>query len=184
MLRHVPLSSLAVGLAALVVLAPLPRIASGQGRFHDVASVFFVAKSENRNQVHYGVRLDETCSPAGRAPVFAYWRMLEHGPLATEGLLPLEEPGYGVGEQRVLARGPNGGQVAVSLRALPARTIVISSRSQGDACVAGATTTIAGAPAALGSVYAQLSWPFGVAYLMLSGRDLTDGREVREQVVP
>jgi hypothetical protein len=183
-LRHVPLLSLVLGSAALAVLAPLPRIASGQGRIRDVASVFFVAKSENRNQVHYGVHLDETCSPAGRAPVFAYWRMFEHGPLATEGLLPLEVPAYGVGEQRVLSHGPTGGQVAVSLRALPARTIVIASRSQGDACVAGATTTIGGAPATLASVYAQLSWPFGVAYLTLAGRGLSDGREVREQVVP
>jgi hypothetical protein len=183
-LRHVPLSSIAVGLAALAALAPLPGVASGQGRLRDVASVFFVAKSENRNQVHYGVHLDETCSPAGRTPVFAYWRMLEHGPLATEALLPLEIPAYGVAEQRVLARGPNGGQVAVSLRALRARTIVIVSRPQGDACVAGATTSIGGAPAALANVYAQLSWPFGVAYLTLSGRGLLDGREVHEQVVP
>jgi hypothetical protein len=159
-------------------------MARGQGRVHDVATVFFVAKSENRNQVHYGVHLDEACSPAGRDPVFAYWRMFEHGPLATEALLPLEVPAYGVAEQRVLAHGPTGGQVAVSLRALPARTIVIASHSQGDACIAGATTTIGGAPAALASVYAQLSWPFGVAYLTLSGRDLSHGREVREQVVP
>jgi hypothetical protein len=179
-----PLSSIAVGSVALAILAPLPRIASGQGRLHDVASVFFVAKSENRNQVHYGVHLDEACAPVGRAPVFAYWRMLEHGPLATEALLPLEAPAYGVAEQRVLAHGPTGGQVAVSLRALPARTIVITTRSQGDSCVAGATTTIGGTPAALASVYAQLSWPFGVAYLTLAGRELSDGREVREQVVP
>jgi hypothetical protein len=171
-------------LAALAVLAPLPRIASGQGRVHDVASVFFIAKSENRNQVHYGLHLDESCAPAGPSPVFAYWRMLEHGPFATEGLLPLEVPAYGVAEQRVLSRGPTGGQVAVSLKALPARTIVIASRSQGDACVATATTTIGGAPAALASVYAQLSWPFGVASLTLWGRELADGREVREQVHP
>jgi hypothetical protein len=183
-LRHVPPWSIAVGSAALAVLAPLSRIASGQGRLRDVASVFFVAKSENRNQVHYGVHLDETCSPAGRTPVFAYWRMFEHGPLATEALLPLEVPAYGVAEQSVLARGPTGGQVAVSLRALRARTIVIASRRQGDGCTAEATTTIGGAPAALGNVYAQLSWPFGVAYLTLSGRDLADGREVRERVVP
>jgi hypothetical protein len=182
--RHVPLSSVVVGLAAIAVLASLSRAASGQGRVHDVASVFFVAKSENRNQVHYGIHLDEACAPVGPSPVFAYWRMLEHGPLATEALLPLEVPAYGVAEQRVLMRGPTGGQVAVSLRALPARTIVIASHAQGDACVALATTTIGGAPAALASVYAQLSWPFGVASLTLWGRELSDGRDIREQVVP
>jgi hypothetical protein len=179
-----PLWSLTLGSAALAVLATLPRVASGHGRTRDVASVFFVAKSENHNQVHYGVHLDDACSPAGPSPVFAYWRMLEHGPLATEALLPFEAPAYGVADQRVLARGPAGGEVRVSLRALPARTIVIVSRTQGEACAAGATTTIGGAPAALASVYAKLSWPFGVDYLMLWGRNLSDGHEVREQVVP
>jgi hypothetical protein len=110
--------------------------------------------------------------------------MLERGPLATEPLLPLEVGAYGVGEQRVLARGESGGQVSVRLRALSSRTITIDSRPAGEACVAAASTYIAGTPAALTSVYAQLGWPFGVAYLMLSGRGLSDGREVRERIVP
>lgn len=153
----------------------------------------FVAKSENRNQVHYGVRLDETCAPTGRSPVFAYWRMLERGPLATEPLLSLEQPAYGVAGQRVLARGASGGQVEVQLNALRARTILVASSPRGQSeqagqpgerCAAAATTTIGGAPAALTSVYAKLGWPFGVAYLTLSGRTLADGRAIRERIVP
>lgn len=186
MLRHVPLSCLALASAGLAVLASVPGVARGQARSRDVASVFFIEKSENRNQVHYGVHLDETCAPTGRSPVFAYWRMLERGPLATEPLLSLEQPAYGVASQRVLASG----QVAVELGALRARRILVASRPQGqagqpsDACVAVATTTINGAPAALTSVYAKLSWPFGVAYLMLSGRGLADGHEILERVAP
>jgi hypothetical protein len=44
----------------------------------DVRSVFFIAKSQNRNQVHYGIRLDRECNPIGTRPVFAYWRMFEN----------------------------------------------------------------------------------------------------------
>jgi hypothetical protein len=182
-LRHVPLSCIVLPLVGATCLASVAGIALGQERTRDISSVFFVAKSENRNQVHYGVHLDEACAPTGRSPVFAYWRMLEHGPLATEPLLAHEVRAYGVGEQRVLAREQGGGRVAVSLRALPARTIVVTSRAQGEGCRADATTNIGGVPAALTSVYAKLGWPFGVAYLMLSGRGL-DGREVRERVVP
>jgi hypothetical protein len=183
-LRHLPPSSYVFAAAALAALASVPAVAHGQRRVREVPSVFFVAKSENRNQVHYGIRLDEACAPAGRDPLFAYWRMLERGPLVTEPLLPLEFGAYGVGEQHVLARGENGGQVSASLRALPARAITVDSRPQGEACVAVASTRIGGAPAALTSVYAQLGWPFGVAYLVLAGRSLSDGREVRERVVP
>jgi hypothetical protein len=183
-LRHVPLSSWVLGAAALAAVASVPAVAHGQRRSRDAPSVFFVAKSENRNQVHYGIHLDEACVPAGRDPLFAYWRMLERGPLVTEPLLPLEFGAYGVGEQHVLARGENGGQVSASLRALAARTITVDSRPQNGACLAVASTPIGGTPAVLTSVYAQLGWPFGVAYLVLAGRSLSDGREVRERVVP
>jgi hypothetical protein len=182
-LRHVPLSCIVLPLVGATCLASVAGIALGGERTRDIGSVFFVAKSENRNQVHYGLHLDEACSPSGRAPVFAYWRMLEHGPLATEPLLAHEVPAYGVAEQRVLARDQGGGRVAVTLRALPARTIVVASQAQGEVCRADATTSIGGAPAALTSVYAKLGWPFGVDYLVLSGRGL-DGREVRERIVP
>jgi len=33
-----------------------------------VSSAFFIAKSENRNQVHYGVHVDAACSPVGAEP--------------------------------------------------------------------------------------------------------------------
>jgi hypothetical protein len=183
MLRHVPLSCIVLVLVGVTCLASVAGVARGQGRTRDIASVFFIAKSENRNQVHYGIHLDEACSPVGSAPVFAYWRMLEHGPLATEPLLAHEIPAYGVRDQRVLARDQGGGRLAVSLRALPARTIVVHSLAQGDGCRADATTTISGGPAALTSVYAKLGWPFGVDYLMLSGRG-PDGRAVQERVKP
>ena len=151
---------------------------------HDVASVFFVAKSENRNQVHYGIHLDGGCAPAGTAPVFAYWRMLERGPLATEPLLRREVDAYGFAEQRVVERGADGGRVALGLRALPGRVISVTSAAREGTCEATATTAIGGAPAALQRVFVQLRWPFGVDHLELSGRAVPDGRWVEERLAP
>jgi hypothetical protein len=185
-LRHLPLPSIAL---ALSVLAVVPKVAHGDSPTEapprDVTSVFFVAKSENKNQVHYGVHLDPSCAPTGRSPVFAYWRMFEKGPLAIEPLLAREVRAYGFGEQRVLPREGGAGRVALTLQALPGRPIVIASAAGGaGACLANATTTIGGVPAFLTSVYAKLSWPFGVDSLTLSGRAVADGREVRERVRP
>lgn len=171
-------------LAASGFVAPIAGIARAQpaeeGRSLD--SVFFVAKSENRNQVHYGISLDGACAPRGDAPVFAYWRMFERGPRASEPLLAREVPAYGFAEQRVLVRDERGGRVLVRLNALPKRPIVFETSRQGDTCVARARATIAGAPAWLTSVFVQLRWPWGVAHMDLSGLDGAEGRPVRERV--
>lgn len=160
-------------------------LAAGAGRGEaprDVPSTFFVAKSENRNQVHYGLHLDASCAPLGAAPVYVYWRMLEQGPTATEPLLSREQPAYGISEQRVLERRLDGGRVALRLRALPERVIEITSTARDGQCDTSATTAIDGAQAALANVFVQLRWPFGVDSLLLSGRALGDGRVVRERL--
>jgi hypothetical protein len=144
--------------------------------------LFFVAKSQNKNQVHYGIHLDEACVPVGAAPVFAYWRMLERGPSATEPLLAREARAYGFADQRVIARDEHGGRVRVTLAALPARPILVQSWLGSATCVASATMPITGVPATLASVFVQLRWPLGVDHLLISGRALADGRVLREKV--
>jgi hypothetical protein len=178
--RPAPLSSCLVVLAGVGLGIP---IAYGHGvdrDAHSVRSVFFVAKSENSNQVHYGIRLDETCAPSGDAPVFAYWRMLERGPLATEPLLARETPAYGFAAQHAAPRDGPGGHVVVTLNALPKRPIAIDSTASGAMCTAKARAMIAGVPASLTSVFVQLRWPFGVDYIVLFGR--ADGLVVHERV--
>jgi Domain of unknown function (DUF4833) len=173
-------SWLSVVTPAVAAGALLAGPVQGDPEGRDVASVFHVAKSENRNQVHYGVHLDASCAPVGPEPVFAYWRMLEHGPSATEPLLPREVGAYGLSEQRVLDRSNDGGRLSLRLRALPARTVVVQTARRGEGCVATATAVIGGVQANLDSVFVQLKWPFGVAHLVLSGHALADGRPVRE----
>ncbi len=166
--------------AAAALLVPVARA----GEQRDVRSVFFIAKSENKNQVHYGVHVDPSCAPVGVAPVFGYWRMFEHGPAATEPLLARETRAYGFAGERVLAKDPGGGRVLVTLSALEKRPIVVETYASGNACVATATTAIGGVPASLNNVFAQLRWPFGVDSLTLSGRALADGHAVRERITP
>jgi hypothetical protein len=148
----------------------------------DVTSVFFIAKSENKNQVHYGIHLDADCAPSGSAPVFAYWQMLERGPSVTEPLLSREIPAYGFASQQVSSRGATGGTVTVTLRALPERAIVVTSWRKDGVCAASAQTTIAGVPALLTRVYVQLRWPFGVESLTLDGFATPDRHAVRERI--
>lgn len=118
-----------MGLVAAAALVSEP--AAGDPA-HDVASAFYVSKSENRNQVHYAVRLDEQCAPAAAAPVLPYWRMLERDAHATEPLLQREVPAYGIAEQSVVSRGERGGVVRVVLRALPSRPLLVSGRALSD----------------------------------------------------
>lgn len=169
--------------ASLVTLREPCVHADGPGS-PDVGSVFFVAKSENRNQVHYGVHLDRACAPAGDRPVFAYWRMFERGPEVTEPVLPVELQAYGVVAQQVVARDATGGRVRVTVAALRDRVVTIDTHPSPDGCTAVATTTIGGVPASLWSVYVRLRWPFGVDSLTLAGRADDDGRVVQEKLRP
>jgi hypothetical protein len=174
------LSSCLISLAALGLVIPVAAARPPDSDARSIRSLFFIAKSENKNQVHYGIRLDEACAPAGEAPVFAYWRMLERGPFEIEPLLPREVPAYGFVQSRVLRDRP-GGRVMVTLNALPKRPITIDSAPGGLACTATAMVTIGGALASLTSVFVQLRWPVGVEFIMLWGRS-ADGVVVRERV--
>lgn len=109
----------------------------------DVETLFSIRKSANRNRVDYGLRLDAGCRPLGEAPVVAYWRMLEDGEHVREPLLAREQRAYGVASQDVTATA-DGGRIALRLRALPDRTVVVNVRRSGGRCVARSITSIGG----------------------------------------
>jgi hypothetical protein len=139
--------------------------------------LFFVSKSENRNQVYYSVRMDAECRPLGANPVYAYWRMYEQGPGVTEGLLEREQPYYGLGPQYV---SPT--LVETTLRALPKRPIRIQLRRAQTGCIAEPLTVINGRWAHLQSVHVLLAWPFGVSELRIHGWE--GSKPVQEAVKP
>jgi hypothetical protein len=150
----------------------------------DRASLFFISKSENRNQVAFEVRLDPDCRPSGDHPVFEYWRMLERSNVSVEPLLAIEQAPYGIASQRIVELGPSGRAVRVSLRALPSREILVRTERRGSSCFAEASTRIEGTSARLVSVHARIAWPFGVDSLVITGWAESDGRLVRETMRP
>jgi hypothetical protein len=144
--------------------------------------IFSIAKSENKNQVQYVVRLDDHCAPLGPAPVSAYWRMLEKGPTQMAPILSREVRAYGLASQVVVATAGTGGQVRAVLKALPGRPLtIVTSRGSDGACHALATASIAGAPAHLFNVYVHLRW-YGVDYLLLQGWSMDRSHVVREKL--
>jgi hypothetical protein len=175
--------ALAWAVALLVSLFRAGAAGGGDSPAPDTfVPVFSIAKSENRNQVQYVVRVDARCAPAGPAPVSAYWRMLEKGPAQTAPLLPREVSAYGLARQEVLASDANGGRLVAVLRALPHRPLdIVTSRGPDGTCRALATTSIAGAPSHLFNVYVRLKWD-GVDYLLLQGWSIDGTRVVREKV--
>jgi hypothetical protein len=174
--RWAPLLAFALGSYAGPVRADPPGPGVG------VVPIFAIAKSENKNQVQYAVRLDGQCAPKGPEPVFAYWRMLERGPQQTEPILPLEVAAYGLSAQSIVASDEKGGQIRAVLKALPGRPLIVTtSRGTDGACHALATANISGAPAYLFDVYVQLRW-YGVDYLLLQGWSMDRSHVVREKI--
>jgi hypothetical protein len=184
-MRRLPLAPLLAGLVSLVsvaLVAPLALPAEPAATSKSIGSLFFIAKSENRNEVHYGVTLDAACAPVGAAPVFAYWRMRERGPLATEPLLSREVPVYGIVDPQRVERTERGGRTVLRLRALPNRPIAVDAAAEGKGCTATARAMIGGVAADLTSVFVQLRWPFGIDGIVMSGRADGDGHAVRERL--
>lgn len=146
-----------------------------------VESVFYVAKSENRNQVHYAIRVDESCRPVGKRPVYGYWRELERGPRVTSLLLDREQPGYGASEARNVVLNDHGGELQLSLRAIK-RPIAIATFRTGSGCAARATVMIQKQPAVLTSIYVDLGLLMSVNYALVRGVRVSDGKEVSEKL--
>lgn len=172
--RECFVASACAGMLALSVGSPAAGDDAATARGTD-APLFVISKSENNNRVAYGVHLGADCEPVGPSPVFAFWQMRELGPGRREPLLSREVPYYGVRTQEPLGDG----RVRIRLAAMPERPLVVEVRRDGARCTATASLPIAGAPADLSEVYADLAWPFGVRALVLTGTR-AGGARVRE----
>jgi hypothetical protein len=144
-------------------------------------SAFFIARSTNKNQVHYGIHVDEGCKPQGPQPVHAYWRMLEKGEKNVEPLLNREGPAYGLGEGQQVEATPHGWRVHIRLRAWPERAIDVDVFRENGRCAARAFTLMEGKVAQIERIFVKTAWPTGVDYVLLSGTG-SDGRSLREVI--
>ncbi len=168
-MRHLIITGL---VAAFVLASPNTQAA----RASEIESAFSIAKSSNKNEVHYAVQVDDACAPSGAAPVHPYWRMLEKSPDATEPLAHSEERAFGIERQDV-----DHDNVRMTLRALPARAITIrTGRANDGTCSSTARMTIDGKDARVASVFVKIKL-FGVDYVQLTGVT-DDGSVVKERL--
>jgi hypothetical protein len=172
------------GLAALGLLA----LAGGSGvaradetRFgrYDVQTLFAVGKNTNKNEVQYGIRLDQDCLPVGDAPVYAYWRDYEKGPTVTSDLTVLDRSVYGIKSQTVVSRSPEESKVVMTVRSTE-RPIAVFTHKQGGRCVGETVARINGISALMNSVFVHLAGLFSVDWVEIKGT--ANGRPVIEHI--
>jgi hypothetical protein len=172
-------SALVVGLGGPPGEAATAPLKTGR----PLGSVFHIAKSQNKNQVHYGVKVDAQCRPLGNSPVYGYWRDYEEGPKVTSPLLSHELPAYGLTRPRFIKRTETGGSVGIGLRGFPDRAITIETfRTAQGRCLAHALTRIKKQQAVLRSIYVELGFLFSVDYVVVRGVALPDGHPLQEKV--
>jgi hypothetical protein len=156
----------------VLALGVLPSLALAEplAGSRPAESLFFISRSENRNQVHYGIRLGEDCRPVGDSPVYVYWRMLERGAKETEELLGVEGPVYGLEASQQVETLPEGGwRVRVRLRAFADRPVDISVTLANGQCLLKPFAKVDGAAAQLERIFVKTSWPFSVDFVRLDG---------------
>jgi hypothetical protein len=151
---------------------------------NDIPTLFFISKSDDRNRVDYGIRLDGNCLPQGAAAVFPYWREFENAPPVRIHPMPwFEHAAYGISEQRLLRRTAKGAEYRVCLRQLPRELTVVTNKGTDGRCGAVVHTTISGmAGAELLSAYVKLRRFFSAEYVEIHGRNPLTGAAIDEKV--
>ncbi len=170
---------------ACATLAGAPRARADEMVFgpNDVPTVFFINKSDDRNRVDYGIRLDATCGPVNDDALVLYWRVFENAPpVRTKPLSLLDRIPYGVAEQRRLRRTSSGTEYAVRLKQFDRPIVILTRREPGGRCSATARSTVSGVGAELLSVYAKLAGLFSVEYIDIFGKNLETGAEITERI--
>ncbi len=176
-MRSSPTSRLArtaLAVAAATLLAGSPATAAGP------ESVFHIDRNKNRNQVHYGVRVDEQCRPVPPEPIYNYWLRREEDPVETRPLSFFQQVAYGFQKQQI----ESDGRIEVRLRALPDRQIVVRTAPVDGKCKAETFLTIDGKQAYLDKVFVFAEEGFltpTVRYIELFGRT-NDGLAVYEKI--
>lgn len=177
---------LGAGVALALLTATSIAYANVDFAATDVPTIFYVDKSDDRNRVDYGIRLDGRCLPTSGSPMVVYWREFERGSggRVTHGLNIFEGPVYGVGSQRITERRADGATLEVTVSALSSRRLTIrTGPGTGGGCIATATTTIGGVRAVLDHVHLTLGdGPGSLRFADIYGTALSGG-PVTEHIV-
>ena len=172
------LAAIAFALAATPALA---RVTFGD---NDVRTIFYISKSDDRNRVDYGVRLDGACMPRGSRPIYAYWHRFEPGQPPIGDLNGMDRRAYGIQRQSVRSRAQNGSWIEMRLRGFPGERILVLVQQNGGGCAARAQVQIDGSDAFLDHIHVRLRGPMSIDRVILQGRDVQTGARLRESRRP
>lgn len=187
MTRTLP-RAVALALAALAAAVPgSAGAADPEFGQHDVPTVFYISKSDDRNRVDYGIRLDARCAPAKDDAVFPYWREFENSPpVRTHALGMFEYVPYGISEQRSIKKTQTGGVHVMKLRQFDKTQIGIITKKEADGrCTSQAHAIINGKEAELTYIYVKLGkggLTPKVDWVDVHGKDLETGAEIVERM--
>jgi hypothetical protein len=162
-----------------------PHLKPAFGPF-DVQTVFYIAKSNDKDRVDYGMRLDEHCAPVGDDAVFPYWRILRLGaPVRSHPLKFLQYVAYGIAKQHALKNEAGGAKYALRLKQVDREMLIVSKRDQNSHCVATAYTKIQNIDGArLDYIFAKVAGPMSVDYVDVHGTDMNSGQSLVERLKP
>lgn len=166
---------------AVVVAAPAAALRVDAT---DVPTVFYVTKSDDRNRVDYGIRLDDRCRPDRDQPIFVYWRRFEPGQSRFGDLSFLDRQAYGITDQRISSSNDGGTWVELRTRAANGRRLLVLATPSDDGCHARVRMDLGGRPVWLHHAHVQLYGPMMVDYITFYGTDVETGARVRHRHEP
>jgi len=176
-------SALLLAAALTVPASPaLARVSFGE---HDVRTVFYISKSDDRNRVDYGIRLTAQCMPDGDEPVYAYWHRFEPRQARFGDLRGMDRRAYGIRRQSVSSRAANGSWIEMRIRGFSReRILILVQRGADGTCHARAQVRIDAHDAFLDHIHIQLSGPMRIENVILEGTDVQSGSPLRESRRP
>jgi Domain of unknown function (DUF4833) len=149
----------------------------------DVPTVFYIAKSNNRDRVDYGTRLDEGCHPASTDATFPYWRDLERSPASVHTMSMFARMAYGFSAQHIEHQADGAIVQRLVLKQMSRPIWVTTAKTEDGHCKAIAWTKIAGVDRAeLVSIYVKLAGPLSVEYVDVKGRNRATGELLAERI--
>lgn len=149
----------------------------------DVPTVFFIAKSNNRDRVDYGTRLDASCHPTASDATFPYWRDLERSPANVHTMGMFARMAYGFSAQRIEHQADGAIVQKLVLKQMNRPIWVTTAKAEDGHCKAIAWTRIAGVDRAeLISIYVKLAGALSVDYVDVRGRNRATGELLAERI--
>lgn len=153
---------------------------------YDIQTVFYIAKSNDKDRVDYGMRLDQYCAPIGDNAIFPYWRELQHAPpVRSHKISFLQYAAYGFSEQRVLSKSHTGGKYLVQLKQVDRPILVVTKQDADGHCMATAYSRVQGVKSArLDYIFAKVAGLMSVDYVDVHGTDTKTGKVLMERMAP